>query len=253
MKKKPTSFAQVVPFETADGSKTLYDGERDIHYRSHHGAVSESRHVFLKGTGLLEVGGPWSVAELGFGAAVNFTQTVEAFRANENASTLVYHSVDWRVVPPGHLQFHGGEGGDLARRAAAMVHDGSGREKVVVRSEDGLIELHLHPSAWSEAELGEFSAGAFFHDPFAKNVNPEGWTAECFAWVRSVMEEEGRLATYSAATAVKRAMFEGGLWVASAPGPGRKREMTVASPSLESLQGVKGLTILDRLRYVEDP
>lgn len=242
---------QVVAFETEDGSTTLFDQVRGVHYRSHHGAVSESRYVFLGGTGLLEREGEWRVAELGFGAAVNFTQTVRAFREAEQVERLIYHSVDWRTVTPEHLDFHEGEGGELARQAAAMVHARPG-EVAFVESQDERIALYLHPLPWEEVEFGEFRAQAFFQDPFSIRVNPEAWTAEYFRWARQVLEEDGFLATYSAATAVKRALFEAQFWVASMAGPGRKREMTVASPAREALEGRSELTLLERSRYIQE-
>lgn len=243
-------LSKVVVFETADGSTTLFDEVRGVHYRSRHGAVSESRHVFLKGTGLVERRGRWSVAELGFGAAVNFVQTARAFRAAEGVDRLIYHSVDWRPVTPEHLKFHQGEGGELARQAAAMVQERP-EEVAVVESKDGRIALYLHPRRWEEVEFSDFKAGAFFQDPFSIRVNPEAWTRECFEWARAVLEEDGFLATYSAATAVKRALFAAGFWVASMAGPGRKREITVASPSRQALAERLELTLLERGRYVE--
>ncbi len=240
---------QVVPFETDDGSMTLHDRERNVHYRSYHGAVTESRHVFLEGTALLERRGEWRVAELGFGAAVNFAQTVEAFRADDGVNRLVYRSVDWRPVTPGHLEFHNGEGGELARQAVAAVHAGQG-PVVEVQSDDGAVSLALYAMPWEEVDWSGFSAHSFYQDPFSKRVNPEGWTAQSFVRAKAAMDGTGRLATYSAATSVKRAMFEAGLWVASAPGPGRKREITVASPSREVLEGDERLEVLGREKYV---
>ena len=241
----------VVPFETADGSMTLFDQERGIHYRSHHGAISESCHVFLGATGLLEQVGQWRVAELGFGAAVNFTQTVAAFRARPEVEELIYHTVDWRTVTPGHLSFHEGEGGELARRLAAQIHEDPGEVAKVI-SEDGAIVASLHPGAWEEVEVEEIEAQAFFHDPFSIRVNPEAWQKETFEWARRWMMETGRLATYSAASAVKRAMLEAGFFVATAPGPGRKREITVASPSEAGLVAMEGARLLERSRYLPD-
>ncbi len=240
-------LSNIKPFETRDGSTTLYDEVRDIHYRSWHGAVSESRHVFLDGTALKDRGSRWRVAELGFGAAVNFTQTVQAFRSCEAAVQLIYHSVDWRPVTADHLGFHKGEAGTIARRAVDKYHS-DGQSLITVRSDDEAIELHLHAQPWDDVNLAGFSAHAFYHDPFSKRVNAEAWSAESFARAKAAMEEGGRLATYSAATSVKRAMFEAGLSVATAPGPGRKREMTIASPVPDALDG---LQLLDSSRYLK--
>ena len=242
---------QVVPFETDDGSMTLHDRERNIHYRSYHGAITESRHVFLGATGLLERRDQWRVAELGFGAAVNFTQTVAAFRDDDEVERLIYRSVDWRPVTPGHLNFHDGEGGQLARLAVEKYHAGQG-PVVEVESEDGSISLTLYAKPWEEVDWSGFEAHSFYQDPFSKRVNPEGWTQESFERAKASMAAEGRLATYSAATSVKRAIFEAGMWAASAPGPGRKREITVASPSRVALESDESFEVLDRARYLDE-
>ncbi|RAL22824.1 hypothetical protein DL240_07990 [Lujinxingia litoralis] len=229
----------VVPFETSDGSLTLYDQERDVHYRSRHGAVSESRHVFLEGSGLVSRPGEWRVLELGFGAAVNLTQCVQAFRQSPRATRLIYHTVDWRPVSAEHLAFHEGEGGELARAVADAAQACAG-EAVRALSEDGAIEVVLHAAPWQQVRLPEgFCVDAVFHDPFAKEVNPEAWSPACFAWSLRASSPDARLATYSAATAVRQAMVEAGWVVARARGPGRKREMTVAAPAAPGLGELK--------------
>jgi tRNA U34 5-methylaminomethyl-2-thiouridine-forming methyltransferase MnmC len=215
--------------ETGDGSKTLYDPERDVHYRSIHGARRESNYVFLDATKLTERESPWRVLELGFGAAVNFTGVYAA--ASERSDVSVeYHSVDYRPVAPDDIDFHEDGGGELARRALKSLRE-SGGDEARVRGLDGRLELHLHVVDWLDLDLEGFRADAVFYDPFGPRAEPESWTTSCFEVARRHMAPHGILATYSAATRVKKAMAEAGLFVASLPGPGRKREMTLASPT----------------------
>src|SRR5690606_38416117 len=66
---------------TADGSKTLYHAGIGEHYHSRHGALQESKHVFLK-SGLqffLEQHNKHtaSVLEIGFGTGLNFVITAD--------------------------------------------------------------------------------------------------------------------------------------------------------------------------------
>ncbi len=66
---------------TGDGSKTLFNAEIGECYHSKHGAVQESRHVFIKTgldhyvqtTGAIDVG----ILEVGFGTGLNFLQTAD--------------------------------------------------------------------------------------------------------------------------------------------------------------------------------
>ena len=67
-------------FTTADGSRTFYLPELNEYYHSHHGAIQEARHVFLK-NGLFEKSAQQElkILEIGFGTGLNaFLTAVEA-------------------------------------------------------------------------------------------------------------------------------------------------------------------------------
>lgn len=219
--------------ETSDGSRTLYDPARDVHYRSVHGARSESDYVFLSATRILERESPWRILELGFGAAVNATGIYR--RAAERPDVRVnYHAVDYRPVTPSDISFHDDEAGEFARRALRRAHD-SQESRTCVEGLDGRMNLTLHTLPWLEIDLGDFQADAVFYDPFGPRSEPDSWTVECFEIARRYLADHGVLATYSAATRVKEAIAAAGLCVATYPGPGRKREMTLASPTRQPL------------------
>ena len=236
--------------ETRDGSMTLYDRDKQVHYRSIWGARSESRYVFVEGTGLADRGSPWRVLELGFGAAVNFTQTVQACLDHPEPIELEYHSVEYAPVAPELIDFHDGAVGQVARNALAEARRTG--EPSLATGFDGRVRLWVHPTQWLDFGRPDLAADAVFYDPFGPRTEPESWTVACFEQARRHMVPSGMLATYSAATRVKRAMFEAGFWVASAPGPGRKREVTFASPDRNTLEQRDNLEILSRQRYLED-
>ncbi len=71
---------------------------------------------------------------------------------------------------------------------------------------------------------------AVFLDPFSPRVEPELWAPEFLAEVARRMARGSRLATYSAATAVRAALLCAGLGVGRGARVGRKREGTLASP-----------------------
>ena len=212
---------------TADGSTTLRHRRLGVLYRSAHGACIESDHVFIRGA-MVKGLPPWRVLELGFGEARNFRGAVDA--AYERGATLLYCAVDHEPIPPG-LVMGDGLGAALAREALAEVRR-TGEPAIF---EQGLVRLVLHPKNWADVSLEKESFDAVFHDPFAPAVNPEAWTQGCFSWSREAMSPSGILATYSAAGHVRRAMARAGLFVAVAAGPGKKREITFASPSEGSL------------------
>jgi tRNA U34 5-methylaminomethyl-2-thiouridine-forming methyltransferase MnmC len=63
---------------TADGSNTLYNETIGEHYHSKHGALQESKHVFID-AGLKHVAAgrkDISILEIGFGTGLNFLLTL---------------------------------------------------------------------------------------------------------------------------------------------------------------------------------
>lgn len=220
--------------ETNDGSHTLWDRDRDVRYRSMHGARDESNHVFVEGTRLVDRPAPWRVLELGFGAGVNFCETVRALHDRHPDGQLAYHTVDRAPVGPDCLSFHDGPAGRMARQALEAL-DLQAPRTVTVTGFDGRVTLHLHPMEWESFQNDELRADAVYFDPFGPRNEADSWTDACFEVAVEHMASDALLGTYSAASDVKRAMFRAGLEVATAPGPGRKREITFASPSAEAL------------------
>lgn len=194
---------------TGDGSPTYLHPESGASYRSLKGAATESRHVFLEGSQLLQKPGPWRVLELGFGTGLNFHTTWTA--ALELKRELHYESLE-----PALLE------------EKLWLADPSWKEHAQ-------ISLTLHPRRWQDFEPPEARFDALYHDPFGPGVDPECWTPECFLWAARALKPSGVLATFGAATATRQSMQQAGLFVGVLPGAAGKREMTVASRTPEAL------------------
>lgn len=221
---------KVQPYQTQDGSITLYDPELDVLYRSSHGAITESEHVFLHGTGLSSrAGQDWHVLELGFGSAINFTCTARAHAARSAGAQLIYHSVEHRPVSPDALSHLDDWAGAIAREALNQAQQAPTASLISVTDHERRITLHLHRAPWHSLQLQGFHADAIYFDPFGPEKNPDAWTTEAFATAHTHLAEHGILATYSAAGHVRRAMRTAQLYTASLPGPGHKREITIAA------------------------
>jgi tRNA U34 5-methylaminomethyl-2-thiouridine-forming methyltransferase MnmC len=203
--------------ETPDGSVTYRNTEVGATYRSVHGAESESRYVFLEGTGLPDRPGPWRVLELGFGTGLNFSTTVRA--AAEKGVELEYVSLEPAPLPPDHWlvdpQWHDLNPGQPLRL--------------------GTVTLTVVPDLWQDYCPPQGHFHACFHDPFGPAISPECWTADCFRWSYGALACDGVLATFGAASATRWAMKEAGFLVARLPGAKPKREMTIASKSAERI------------------
>lgn len=251
---------QCMPVQTEDGSWTLYDPLLDVHYRSMQGAHSESKYVFLEGTGMLQRPAPWTIIEMGLGGGVNFLQTAQHFVEQTTSGILQYHAIEYAPIDPALLETPGyadwalEEHVQLLQRALtsarqAILQRQETQRTVTTYDSTHSIELYIYPSPWEDADLQDVHAQAVFHDPFGPRTNPEAWTTDCFHWLWKHMQEDGILATYGAASHARRAMVEAGFYIAKAPGNGRKREMTLASPTPSPLERFKQIP---RSKYVRE-
>ena len=211
--------------QTDDASYTFLNKKLNVHYRSCQGAQTESEHVFVKGT-RIEQCKNWNIVELGFGRAMNFQTLLQ----HNTGQPIHYIAIDHQPVPADILR----EDTVAMRLAKNALHDvRKTSSTVVVRHEH--ITLELHPYHFKSASIPENFALAFFHDPFSPSTNPDCWTSDCFRFANAILHRDGVLATYGAAGHARRAMAAAGLYVATAKGPGRKREITFASKRSQAL------------------
>ncbi|MBF2053597.1 MAG: tRNA (5-methylaminomethyl-2-thiouridine)(34)-methyltransferase MnmD [Candidatus Sericytochromatia bacterium] len=231
----------LVPVQTGDGTRTLFCTERQLHFRSLQGAGSESSYVFLESSQLLSQPDP-VVLELGLGTALNFLTTAAAVLRAPTPMTLDYHVVELQPLSASifeALKYTTHFPAELVSGVLTLLQQVANEP---VRFTHPQIRLTLYPGAWSETPLpAALAVDAIYHDPFGPKDNPECWTPECFTWSGRHLKPTGRLVTYAAATSVRKALVAAGLVVASLPGSGRKREMTVAARSASALEGTQPL------------
>ena len=206
---------------TQDGSVTYHNAQVDATYRSVHGAESESRHVFLRGTRLTRRPSPWRVLELGFGTGLSFAVTLRA--AEEAGVELEFVSLEPNPLP----------------RNLWLVPDEWKESSLNAPFRTRGVTLTVIGKKWQEFEPEAGSFQAVYHDPFGPGAAPECWQVECFGWSHQALREDGILATFGASSAARRAMKEAGFLVGSEAGAGGKREMTVASKSAQAIAEAK--------------
>ena len=216
----------IKPILTEDGSHTLYHEELNETYHSFHGAITESRHVFIQ-AGLdywvnKNIRKPIRIFEVGFGTGLNallvwqYAQehqreiqytSIEAFPLKESIySTLNYeesvsvkgfdnplmklHEADWEVEAPLSSSF------SLKKLETSL-------QEVVIQFEHDVI----------------------FFDAFAPSKQPELWGRPMLEKVIINLSQAGAFVTYSAKGQLKRDLKYLGLIVESLPGPPGKKEM----------------------------
>jgi tRNA 5-methylaminomethyl-2-thiouridine biosynthesis bifunctional protein len=214
---------------TAAGPRSRrYD---DIYYSPQDG-LAESRLVFLEGCGLPQAWAGragFSVAELGFGTGLNIAALIDLWRsARPEAGRLSIFSVEQhpltraeaeRALEPWRADL--GEAVDVLLAAWPKVRAGLQRLD--------LPGFHATLDLWI-GEVGEGlsrwsgPADAWFLDGFAPSRNPEMWRDEVLAAVGRLSAPGARLATFTVAGQVRRALAANGFEVAKRAGHGAKRE-----------------------------
>lgn len=215
---------------TDDGSHSLYLPGMNETYHSSHGALSESRHVFIK-SGYLPVIStvaerPVRVLEVGFGTGLNALlsqQQAEKLRVTTHFTTL----------EPFPLA------GELYRQLNYPTLLGSGENNALSET-----FLRMHSEGWDEVQpvsphftleklklrLEDFANEGQYHvvyfDAFAPNKQEEVWDETLIRKVADHMAPGGVLVTYCAQGKFKRSLKAAGLTVENLPGPPGKKEMT---------------------------
>jgi tRNA U34 5-methylaminomethyl-2-thiouridine-forming methyltransferase MnmC len=208
---------------TEDGSHTIFVPEMGEHYHSTHGAIQESRHIFIQNGYEKIPGQKVSVLELGFGTGLNAFLTLLC--SLEDGRSVHYEAWEAFPLPP--------EESELLNYPDILQ---SGRN---------FFNL-LHRSEWEEESLisplfvlrkvredfRNFQSGSLFDlvyfDAFGPRFQPELWSEEVFRSIAACMKENSRLVTYSAQGQVRRNLRESGFRVEKAPGPPGKREISIA-------------------------
>lgn len=212
--------------QTKDGSNTLYVPNLNEHYHSVHGALQESRHVFIKHglEYLLHTKKDIKILEVGFGTGLNAILTFPF--ALSNKAFIQYDTLEKCPLGP---------------EVVEKLH----YNKFILNPElqDTFREMHECP--WNEPvsiipyftlqkiqePLEEFHSpdsyyDIIYFDAFAPEKQPELWEDAMFEKLYMATRPGGILVTYCAKGSFKRSLKAAGFEVEALPGPPGKREMT---------------------------
>jgi tRNA U34 5-methylaminomethyl-2-thiouridine-forming methyltransferase MnmC len=224
---------------TTDGSKTIYNAGLREHYHSVHGALQESRHVFLEsGLNYFLKQSPQdgvSILEAGFGTGLNFL--LSAVHCHQNKINLRYTGIEAYPLPADlvcqteYHQYIDKEIWDFFISNYGKAF----RQEIVFRP---FIRLKI-----IEQKLAEFKSDRLFDIlyfyAFAAAKQPEIWTLPSLDHICSFLRPGGIFVTYAMNGNLKRNMRTLGFRVEKVPGAPGKREMLRAIRSEDLSAGKK--------------
>lgn len=253
--------------KTGDGSLTLYSGRYGQAYASRHGALTESRAVFLDGSGVVArvaAGESVRVLEVGFGTGLNFFLTAHTFLQHALLQREQYTgSQDQAGVGVGlhytALEHDLLSADDLARlgygallecetlfsrylgwretlASGAVMGEGVGEVQRFTYADADTnarvtLELRLGDAAQPAAAgtLPKECVHAVYQDAFSPDANPELWTEAFLGALVAALHPGGTLVSYCVKGEVRRRLERLGLEAFRRSGPqGGKREVLVA-------------------------
>ena len=205
--------------QSADGSTTIWVPGLDEHYHSIHGALTESRHVFIEAGLKVFDKSSVRILEVGLGTALNARLTLD--QAQQDGLNVQYDALEKFPL--------------RADEIAAISLQGMSKEAPFLSAIPGAVTQITEHFTYRllVEDLKTFEGEQDFYDliyfdAFAPSAQPDLWTDTVFEKIYNLLKPGGALVTYCAKGAVKRSMKTVGFEVEALPGPPRKREMTRA-------------------------
>lgn len=210
--------------KSEDGSHTIYLPELNETYHSTHGALQESKHVFIK-YGLEEVAKKCkeiTILEVGFGTGLNALLTIQT--AQQLGITIYYHTLEPYPLPEEiitGLNYPSYFNSEL-QEAFFKIHKAAFEAPVEIIN-------NFHFTKY-KTTLQDFNAAlqddVVYFDAFAPNKQPEVWSYSNLQKVYDLLKPGGILVSYCARGQFKRDLKALGMQVEALPGPPGKKEMT---------------------------
>lgn len=211
---------------TEDGSSSLFNSDLNETYHSVHGAVAESRHVFIK-HGLeyyVATHQPKQIKifEVGLGTGLNAYLTALYAQANPTIS-ITYHCIDTVAIPASvvtEINYPEVLGGD--RGLFEQIHTSRFDEEVK------LLPNFVFKKVLSDINtyIPDKGFDIIYFDAFAPEKQPEMWLLPLFEKLYGILIESGIMVTYCAQGQFRRNLISVGFTAERLPGPPPKREMT---------------------------
>lgn len=211
---------------TNDGSKTLFINELNENYHSHHGALQEAEHVFIKNGLNLINDYEINILELGFGTGLNVLVTINEYLKTDKNHIINYFSLEKYPINESEIENLAYDelfGNPEFKNIYQKIHQTNWE-----KSEEIVKDFHLKKIECDFFDLKDIDLpkiNLVYFDCFGARVQPDLWEKPLFEMVSDKMDVNGLLTTYSSKGSVRRILEELHFRVEKKQGPPGKREM----------------------------
>ncbi|NJN04501.1 MAG: hypothetical protein HC816_19625 [Leptolyngbyaceae cyanobacterium RM1_1_2] len=227
---------QFLPHLTADGSYTFYSETFGEHFHSQAGAYQEAQQTYVEATQLAQKAerGRLCLLDICYGLGYNTAAALETIWRVNPRCQIVWVGLELEIRVPQAAIAQGliSSWSDPIPEILTALAQG---QKI---SSDRLqAELVIGDARRQICQLvqRQFQADAIFLDPFSPPRCPQMWSLEFLQQVVRCLSPDGRLATYSAAAAVRQALLSTGLKLGEQAVAGRRWPGTLASSEADNL------------------
>jgi len=211
--------------KTADGSNTLFNETIGEHYHSAHGALQESKHVFIAaGLEFAIERNPdqeIKILEVGFGTGLNFILSFA--HCEENNIKLKYTGIEAFpltrdvIAQTGYKEY-------VPNTVWTDFMENYEEALTTSKKLSSHFELTIAHTTLTEFKSDELF-DVVYYDAFSVQHQPEMWTNEMIAHACSFIKPDGIFVSYAITGNLKRAVKACGFTIEKLPGAPGKREM----------------------------
>ncbi len=216
--------------KTADGSHSIYLKELDEHYHSIHGAIQESKHVYIE-MGIKHMApalpaiSPLNILEIGLGTGLNALLSIlESQKENLKINYTSLEAYPISAELANQLNYVELLNEQNAQVMFNAIHSSEWNKKIALSDQFTFYKIQNT----LQQIVFEDSYHLIYFDAFGPRVQPEMWVEDIFKKLYDVTKPNGCLVTYCAKGEVKRTLKKVGFQVETLQGPPGKREMVRA-------------------------
>lgn len=213
---------------TSDGSHSISVEDWGETYHSIHGAVQESRHVYIQnGLHRLDNKSNIRVLEFGFGTGLNALLTMQETMLKNQ--TLEYHTIEgFPLLKEEYELLDYSKNLKDFKEANLLFKKSHDAEWGSLTTLSETIQLQKINALFEEVSVQNDYFDLVYFDVFGYQFQPDLWSEAIFEKAYDSLKIGGILVTYACRGAIKRNMKAVGFAIEIVPGPPGKREMIVA-------------------------
>lgn len=214
--------------KTPDGSSTIFLKELNETYHTIHGALSESKHVYIDNGLKRQNKSHLNILEVGLGTGLNTWLTLQE-RSNINYFAIEPYLLSFDILSKYYDDFTA-----IKVDKEFLMAISKGIEKLKTLKEGFILKIinkrledcHIKDFYTQIGEVTKFDLVYF--DAFAPSKQSDIWDIKNLEFIYSMMAIGAELVTYCSQGEFKRNLGKIGFKVLTENGPLLKREMTIA-------------------------